>query len=253
MTLTFHAFTTLKHLLSCKVLLYGLTLVTIKIFNFQINEQALDHIENINEALKLLESNSVLSLTLAKSYNAINHILGGPLSSSSSGHNMQVDNIENVEKKSLSATTSPIKDTIRGSQEMIRKLMSSSKSDRSSHGLSSSSSEKVYSVNSQNNKSSKESSRKLIDTVKEKFDNVTRGKRRGSSKEPSEANVHSDHDIIVDTSTEKAEKAGPAETAIAELDSVINSYNSASSGTKSSGNGEYKTFSRVRKKCNSEL
>ena len=41
--------------------------------------------------------------------------------------------------KSASATTSPIKDTIRGSQEMIKKLMSSK--DRS--GLSSSSSEKV--------------------------------------------------------------------------------------------------------------
>ena len=40
--------------------------------------------------------------------------------------------------KPASATTSPIKDTIRGSQEMIKKLMSK---DRS--GLSSSSSEKV--------------------------------------------------------------------------------------------------------------
>ena len=123
---------------------------------FQINDQALDHLENINDALKLLESNSVLSLTLAKSYNAINHILGGPLSSSSSGQNMQVvDNLDNDNaghsnsKKSLSATTSPIKDTIRGSQEMIRKLIS--KSDRSSHGLSSSSSEKVYSVNTSQN------------------------------------------------------------------------------------------------------
>ena len=133
---------------------------------------------------------------------------------------------ESEAKKSLSATTSPIKDTIRGSQEMIRKLMSK---DRS--GLSSSSSEKVYSVNSHKS-SSKEGSRKLIDTVKEKFDNVTRGKRR-SSKEPSENGnmVHSDHDIVQanDQSNENAQ-------AIAELDSVINSYNSASSGTKSSGN-----------------
>lgn len=127
------------------------------LLTFQINDQALDHLENINDALKLLESNSVLSLTLAKSYNAINHILGGPLSSSSSGQNMQVvDNLDNEggsghgnSKKSLSATTSPIKDTIRGSQEMIRKLIS--KSDRSSHGLSSSSSEKVYSVNTSQN------------------------------------------------------------------------------------------------------
>lgn len=95
-------------------------------------------------------------------------------------------------------------------------------------------------------KSSKESSRnKLIDTVKEKFDNVTRGKRRGSSKEPSmeaHLHVHSDHDIVEDHVASSNEKGGPAEQradmAIAELDSVINSYNSASSGTKSSGNGE---------------
>ena len=134
---------------------------------------------------------------------------------------------ESEAKKSLSATTSPIKDTIRGSQEMIRKLMSK---DRS--GLSSSSSEKVYSVNSHKS-SSKEGSRKLIDTVKEKFDNVTRGKRR-SSKEPSENGnmVHSDHDIVQANDQSSNENA----QAIAELDSVINSYNSASSGTKSSGN-----------------
>ena len=99
-------------------------------------------------------------------------------------------------------------------------------------------------------KSSKESSRnKLIDTVKEKFDNVTRGKRRGSSKEPSmeaHLHVHSDHDIVEDHVASSNEKGGPgpgaegqrADMAIAELDSVINSYNSASSGTKSSGNGE---------------
>ena len=81
--------------------------------------------------------------------------MGGPLSSSSSGHNMHENETQNQQNssnqaqnhqatggkssKSASATTSPIKDTIRGSQEMIKKLMSSK--DRS--GLSSSSSEKV--------------------------------------------------------------------------------------------------------------
>ena len=84
----------------------------------------------------------------------LNSLMGGPLSSSSSGHNMQENETENQNElknssnqqqntggkssKSASATTSPIKDTIRGSQEMIKKLMSK---DRS--GLSSSSSEKV--------------------------------------------------------------------------------------------------------------
>ena len=109
--------------------------------------------ENLNDAAKLLNSCSILSLTLAKSCNTINSIMGGPLSSSSSGHNMQEHENDHggqnqqqqpqstsggKSSKSASATTSPIKDTIRGSQEMIKKLMSK---DRS--GLSSSSSEKV--------------------------------------------------------------------------------------------------------------
>ena len=94
---------------------------------------------------------------------------------------------------------------------MIKKLINK---DRG--GLSSSSSEKVYSVNSK----SKESSKKLIDTVKEKF-----GKRR-SSKEPLE--INSDHDVI------ESDK-GP-DMAIAELDSVLNSYHVASS--KPNGNGK---------------
>lgn len=202
--------------------------------------------ENIVEASKLLNSGSILSLTLAKSCNTINSLMGvggggGPLSSSSSGHNMQENESETQgqpqpqpssaqqqsksSSKSLSATTSPIKDTIRGSQEMIKKLMSSK--DRHSGGpptFSSSSSEKVYSVNNSVGKAGKDSSKKLIDTVKEKF-----GKRR-SSKEPLE--IASDHDVI------ESDK-GP-DMAIAELDSVINSYHVA----KSSGsNGNLLFFS----------
>ena len=154
-------------------------------FFFQINDQGLDHLANITDATKLLNSGSILSLTLAKSCNSL----------SSSGQNLS----EKVEKKSISATTSPIKDTIRGSQEMIKKLINKDSK------LSSSSSEKVYSVN----KNNKESSKKLIDTVKEKF-----GGKRRSSKEPLE--ISSDHDVI------ESDK-GP-DMAIAELDSVINSY-----------------------------
>lgn len=213
--------------------------------SLQINDHGLDHVENIVDASKLLNSGSILSLTLAKSCNTINSLMGvgGPLSSSSSGHNMQENESETQgqqssqqhaaksSSKSLSATTSPIKDTIRGSQEMIKKLMSSK--DRHSGGgdrpaLSSSSSEKVYSVNnSVGSKSAKDSSKKLIDTVKEKF-----GKRR-SSKEPLE--IASDHDVI------ESDK-GP-DMAIAELDSVINSYHVATA--KSSGNGKRPLLSYI--------
>ena len=74
--------------------------------------------------------------------------------------------------------------------------------------------------------------------------------------------VHSDHDMVEDHVASSNEKGGPgpgaegqrADMAIAELDSVINSYNSASSGTKSSGNGEWQNFSyfsEKRRKFNS--
>ena len=56
----------------------------------QINDQGLDHLESLEDAQKLLNSHgAILSMTLAKSCNAINSIIPGPLSSSSSGHNMQ--------------------------------------------------------------------------------------------------------------------------------------------------------------------
>lgn len=242
---------------------------------YQINDHGLDHLEHIGDAVKLLNtSGSILSLTLAKSCNTLANI--GPLSSSSSGHNIvigqdkcldhqhdhhhqdqpqhQVINIKSL-PKSLSATTSPIKDTIRGSQEMIKKLISTSKDRHSGGGLSSSSSEKVYSVNGKMT-SSKDSSKKVIDTVMEKFDTF-RGRRR--SKEPSEAanlqmisnlsNLeHSDSQELEAAKNAAATESdkGP-DVVIAELDSVINSYHSASSGTKSSGTGTNLKIIIIRK------
>merc|ERR1711953_1250130 len=121
-------------------------------------------------------------------------MIAGPLSSSSSGHNMQEQELisasgnvggESAKNKSSisSATTSPIKDTIRGSQEMIKKLISSK--DRLSGVVSSSSSEKVYSVtntSTTSNKSNNTSSKNLIQNVKEKF-----GRRRSSKEHQSNA------------------------------------------------------------------
>ena len=51
--------------------------------------------EGLNYAAKLLNSCSILSLTLAKSCNTINSLMGGPLSSSSSGHNMHENETQN--------------------------------------------------------------------------------------------------------------------------------------------------------------
>ena len=51
--------------------------------------------ESLNYAAKLLNSCSILSLTLAKSCNTINSLMGGPLSSSSSGHNMHENETQN--------------------------------------------------------------------------------------------------------------------------------------------------------------
>ena len=58
--------------------------------------------ENLNDAAKLLNSCSILSLTLAKSCNTINSLMGGPLSSSSSGHNMQENESENQNQPGVS-------------------------------------------------------------------------------------------------------------------------------------------------------
>ena len=127
---------------------------------------------------------------------------------------------------------------------MIKKLISSK--DRLSGVVSSSSSEKVYSVTNTSNASgntsatkANNSSKKLIHTVKEKFDHVTRGRRR-SSKEPQEP--QSEQENLQDKVLVDSDK-GP-DMAIAELDSVINSYHSATSsnGNKMAGNGKLLSY-----------
>ena len=48
------------------------------LFFFQINDQSLDHLESLNDALKLLNvPRPILSVTLAKSCNAINNMIAG--------------------------------------------------------------------------------------------------------------------------------------------------------------------------------
>ena len=106
---------------------------------------------------------------------------------------------------------------------MIKKLISSK--DRLSGVVSSSSSEKVYSVtntSTTSNKSNNTSSKNLIQNVKEKF-----GRRRSSKEHHSiatgdisgQSEQENQEKIILETSN-NADK-GP-DMAIAELDSVIN-------------------------------
>ena len=115
-------------------------------------------------------------------------------------------------------------DTIRGSQEMIKKLISSK--DRLSGVVSSSSSEKAYSVtntSTTSNKSNNTSSKNLIQNVKEKF-----GRRRSSKEHHSNAtgdisgqSEQENQEKMVNLETSANADKGP-DMAIAELDSVIN-------------------------------
>lgn len=87
-----------------------------------VNNHQLEPLKNVDEVMQLLESgdNTTMTLTLAKSSSTI----AGPLSCDSSQHNIVHDEVKSP--KTLSAATSPIKDTIRGSQEFVKKLMSGS-------------------------------------------------------------------------------------------------------------------------------
>ena len=183
-----------------------------------INDRSVEHVDDLGDAVKVLNnsvsSSQVLTLTLAKSSSGSlsgTVGVGMPLSSSSSsGHNIILGSESGGVINTVSATTSPIKDTIRGSQEFVKRLMTPAasgqhKEGRSYSGLaSSSSSEKVYqhSRSSVSASLAKESKTSLMETVKEKFDNV-RGRRK--SKEPAEAYLDK----------------GSSDVAIAELDSVL--------------------------------
>ena len=164
-----------------------------------INDRPVDHVDHIGEAVELLNSSPLredgspllLALTVAKSTSA----LSPPrlaLSSSSSGHNLTTTASASSANAAVSASssaanaappsaksvtsiaTSPIKDTIRGSQEFVRRLMASHHSGIAS----SSSSEKIGGSNT--NAASK-SSMGLVESV---MDKVKKSRSRRSSKEP---------------------------------------------------------------------
>ena len=185
---------------------------------------------NVSEAVRLITPTNPsgnVTLTLAKSS-----------SSTLNGQHLQEEPFAST--KTVSTATSPIKDTIKGSQEFVKKLISGSSSQfkdykdpRYAAGIvSSSSSEKVYFGKLSGSNSGGGSGNPvypkgpfgLMETVKEKFDNV-RGRKR--SKEPNEMKVK-------EYNTDGEAIENNEEMAIQELDNVLNYHSCSSGGTKSS-------------------
>ena len=181
-----------------------------------INNSSLEHVTNITEALQLLTADGTLrsqtlSLTLAKSSAS-----GGGLGSSNTSSSAAVTEgsqplLVQSPKTVSPAATSPIKDTIRGSQEFVRKLMGSGQQLKSENLAaaaaggggavqryssvlgSGSSSEKVYHCNSSpagsKGVSSTGSNRGLMGTMKEKLDNVRGYSRKGGRTATKESGI----------------------------------------------------------------
>ena len=187
-----------------------------------INNSSLEHVTNITEALQLLTADGTLrsqtlSLTLAKS--SASGGGGGGLGNSNTSSSAAVTEgsqplLVQSPKTVSPAATSPIKDTIRGSQEFVRKLMGSGQQLKSENLAaaaaaggggggavqryssvlgSGSSSEKVYHCNSSpagsKGVSSTGSNRGLMGTVKEKLDNVRGYSRKGGRTATKESGI----------------------------------------------------------------
>jgi len=220
-----------------------------------INEANMDHVRSVQDATALLnQAHDVLSITLQK-----NSTSYGPLSSSSSGHCMMEDD-KLCSPKTFSAATSPIKETIRhGSRELVKKLISRDvQTEKYAGGFnSSSSSEKVYNVTKAGSRESKSPWGQFTETVKEKLETV-RGRRY--SKEQGERDRHDTSDTSRrsesghysdsgrrfgssrgESSHSREHEPKPLdqdkEDALAELDSVLNSYHIGANGK---GNGSSK-------------
>ena len=217
-----------------------------------INESNLDHVRSVQDATALLnQAQDVLSLTLQKNSQSY-----GPLSSSSSGHCMMTEEDKPGSLKAFSTTNSPVKEPRGATQrDLAKKLMRDAQSDKytAASGVnSSSSSEKVYNVSKAGSRDGKSSWDQFTETVKEKFETV-RSRRYSREQEErerhdnSDTSRHSESGHFSDTGrrfpssrSEREHKAErrPFETdkneALAELDSVLNSYHMAETG-KSSG------------------
>ncbi|KAK7083329.1 hypothetical protein SK128_005073, partial [Halocaridina rubra] len=202
-----------------------------------INGKPVDNIGSCEEAQCLLDTaGEVVQLTTLKSHGSSS--LSAPLSSSSSGHNITEDDKSTSSSRPYSSPTSPAKDSgvssgRSGSRELVKKLIPGSggggiHGEEGTAGKRYGSSEKVvYNVN----KVAGENRSRPLDL----FMNMVRPGRH--SKERSEGRGESrDKD-------DKKKLDHEAERAIAQLDSVNNSYHH-----KSGSNGGTSTTKRSKKR-----
>ncbi|XP_037785436.1 disks large homolog 5-like isoform X4 [Penaeus monodon] len=206
-----------------------------------INGKPVDNIGSCEEAQCLLDAaGEVVQLTTLKSHGSSS--LSDPLSSSSSGHNITEDDKSTSSSRPYSSPTSPSKETgvspgRSGSRELVKKLMPGSGGSHSEDGSCKryGSSEKVvYNVTkAAGDKGSGTGPFDLFkNMVKPRRHSKERAEERSESREKDEKKKHLtsvlDHE---------------AESAIAQLDSVNNSYHH-----KSGSNGGTSTTKRSKKR-----
>lgn len=208
----------------------------------QINGKPVDNLSSCEEAQCLLNSaGDVVQLTTLRSHGSSS--LSAPLSSSSSGHNITEDDKSTSSSRPYSSPTSPSKDSgvssgRSGSRELVKKLIpgSSGSHNEDTSGRRYGSSEKViYNVTKPTG--DKGSGTGPLDLFKNMVRPRRHSKERGDShygevreKEDKKKHMTSvlDHE---------------AERAIAQLDSVNNSYHH-----KSGSNGGTSTTKRSKKR-----
>ncbi|XP_042204892.1 disks large homolog 5-like isoform X3 [Homarus americanus] len=206
-----------------------------------INGKPVDNLGSCEEAQCLLDSSGeVVQLTTLKSHGSSS--LSAPLSSSSSGHNITEDDKSTSSSRPYSSPTSPAKDSgispgRTGSRELVKKLIPGSGGSHSedTSGKRYGSSEKVvYNVNKATG--DKVSGTGPLDLfknmVRPRRHSKERGEGRCESRDKDEKKKHMTS--VLDHETESA---------IAQLDSVNNSYHH-----KSGSNGGTSTTKRSKKR-----
>ncbi|KAK8726700.1 hypothetical protein OTU49_010006, partial [Cherax quadricarinatus] len=206
-----------------------------------INGKPIDNLGSCEEAQCLLDSaGEVVQLTTLKSHGSSS--LSAPLSSSSSGHNITEDDKSTSSSRPYSSPTSPAKDSgvspgRSGSRELVKKLIpgSGGSHNEDSSGKRYGSSEKVvYNVTKATGE--KGSGTGPLDLfknmVRPRRHSKERGEGRSESRDKEEKKKHITS--VLDHETESA---------IAQLDSVNNSYHH-----KSGSNGGTSTTKRSKKR-----
>ncbi|XP_069186254.1 disks large homolog 5 isoform X4 [Procambarus clarkii] len=206
-----------------------------------INGKPVDNMGSCEEAQCLLDSaGEVVQLTTLKSHGSSS--LSAPLSSSSSGHNITEDDKSTSSSRPYSSPTSPAKDSgispgRSGSRELVKKLIpgSGGSHNEDCSGKRYGSSEKVvYNVTKATGE--KGSGTGPLDLFKNMVRPRRHSKERGDGRSESRDKDEKKKHVISVLDHE-------AESAIAQLDSVNNSYHH-----KSGSNGGTSTTKRSKKR-----